>query len=117
MIPQYFMIVEDIPLTPNGKVDRRRLPIPVVAENSIGDYEAPEGADEKAIAEVWTELIQPARPIGRNDKFFDMGGHSLLALRAIRKMEQKSAVKLDFRVLFQESLTEIAAKYASSDAA
>jgi len=117
MIPQYFMIVEDISLTPNGKVDRRRLPIPAVAESSIERHEAPEGPVEKAIAEVWTELIHPARPIGRTDKFFDMGGHSLLAIRAIRKMEQEVEAQLDFRILFHENLAEIAAKYARGDSA
>ena len=117
MIPQYFMIVEDISLTPNGKIDRRRLPIPAVAESSIGNYEPPEGEGEKAISEIWTELIRPARPIGRSDKFFDMGGHSLLALRAIRKMEQKVEAQLDFRILFHETLAEIAAKYVRSNSA
>jgi Phosphopantetheine attachment site len=58
-------------------------------------------------AEIWNNLIDPARSIGRADKFFEMGGHSLLALQALRQIENKLGVRLDFRVLFQESLAEI----------
>ena len=113
MIPQYFLPVEEIPLTPNGKVDRRRLPTPVVTESGIGQHEAPADPVEATIAEIWTNLIGPTRPIGRADKFFEMGGHSLLALRASRQMEQQLGVKLDIRVLFQESLADIATRCRS----
>ena len=65
------------------------------------------------IAEIWTKLIDPARPIGRADKFFEMGGHSLLALRALRQMEHQLGVKLDFRALLQESLADIATRCRS----
>ena len=58
-------------------------------------------------------LIHPARPIGRADKFFEMGGHSLLGLQALRQIEYKLGVKLDLRVLFQESLAEIATRCRS----
>jgi Phosphopantetheine attachment site len=61
-------------------------------------------------AEIWTNLIGPARSIGRADKFFEMGGHSLLALQALRQIENKLGVRLEFRVLFQESLADIATK-------
>ena len=105
MIPQNFLPVDEIPLTPNGKVDRRRLPTPVVTESRIGRHEAPADPVEATIAEIWTNLIGPSRPIGRADKFFEMGGHSLLALRALRQMEHQLGVKLDFRALFQESLS------------
>jgi arthrofactin-type cyclic lipopeptide synthetase C len=116
MIPQYFLPVDEIPLTPNGKVDRRRLPTPVVAESGIGRYEAPTDPVEATIAEIWTKLIHPARPIGRFDKFFEMGGHSLLSIKALREIEDKLGVRLDFRVLFQESLAEIATKCRRSGA-
>jgi len=113
MIPQYFLPVEEIPLTPNGKVDRRRLPTPIVTESGIGQHEAPADPVEAAIAETWTNLIGPTRPIGRADKFFEMGGHSLLALRALRQMEHQLGVKLDLRVLFRESLADIATRCRS----
>jgi amino acid adenylation domain-containing protein len=113
MVPQYFLPVEEIPLTPNGKVDRNKLPVPAVAESRIGQHEAPSDPVETAIAEIWTNLIGPARSIGRADKFFEMGGHSLLALQALRQMENKLGVRLEFRVLFQESLAEIATRCRS----
>ena len=110
MIPQYFLPVEEIPLTPNGKIDRSKLPVPAVTESRIDPHEAPSDPIETAIAEIWTNLIGPARPIGRADKFFEMGGHSLLALQALRQIENKLGVRLDFRVFFQESLAEIATR-------
>jgi len=110
MLPQYFLPVDEIPLTPNAKVDRRRLPTPATAESTLGQQEPPENPVEKAIADIWTELIQPARPIGRNDMFFEMGGHSLLALRALRQIENTFGEALDFRLLFQENLAEIASR-------
>ena len=113
MVPQYFLPVDEIPLTPNGKVDRRRLPTPVVAESRIGRHEAPSDPIEATIAEIWTQLIHPARPIGRIDKFFEMGGHSLLGINALRQIEDKLGVRLEFRVLFQESLADIATRCRS----
>jgi hypothetical protein len=113
MIPQYFLPVNDIPLTPNGKVDRRRLPIPVVAENPIGRHEAPSDPVEVTIAEIWTKLIHPARPIGRNDKFFEMGGHSLLGVQALRQIEDKLGMRIKFPVLLQETLADIAKRWRS----
>ena len=113
MVPQYFLPVNEIPLTPNGKVDRRRLPTPVVAESRIGRHEAPADPVEATIAEIWTQLIHPARPIGRIDKFFEMGGHSLLGIKALRQIENKLGVRLEFRVLFQESLADIATRCRS----
>ncbi len=114
MIPQHFLLINDIPLTPNGKVDRRRLPTPAAAEAGIGAFVAPIGPVESAIAEVWTELLQPLRPIGRTDRFFEMGGHSLLALRFLLTIERKLAVKLDIQILLRDSLEEIAMQVQSS---
>ena len=113
MVPQYFVPVEEIPLTPNGKIDRSKLPTPAVAEGNFQQHEAPSDPVEVTIAEIWTHLIGPARPIGRADKFFEMGGHSLLALRALRQMEHQLGVKLDLLVLFQESLADIATRCRS----
>ena len=109
MIPQNFLPVIEIPLTPNGKVDRRRLPTPVVSESRIGQlHETPSDPVEASIAEIWTKLIDPAQPVSRLDRFFEIGGHSLLGVQALRRIEDKLGVRLEFRVLFQENLAEIA---------
>ena len=114
MIPQHFVPVDALPLTPNGKVDRRRLPTPIVADGVIGRYEAASDSVEAAIAEIWTSLIKPTQPIGRFDKFFDIGGHSLLGIQALRQIEHRMGVRLDFATLFSESLAEIATQCRSA---
>ena len=109
MIPQYFLSIEEIPLTPNGKVARRLLPTPAVTENRSVKHELPSDPAEAAIAEVWTELLHPARPIGRADRFFEMGGHSLLVVEAVHRINERLGAKLDLRTLFQHNLAEVAA--------
>ena len=113
MVPQHFLAVDTIPLTPNGKVDRRRLPIPIVTESRLGRHEVPVEPVEVTIARIWTELIGPAQPIGRFDKFFEVGGHSLLGVQALRQIEDELGVRLEFRLLFQESLADIAMRCRS----
>jgi len=115
MIPQYFLPMDNIPLTPNGKVDRHRLPTPSISESSIGRYEAPANSVESTIAEIWTALIKPIRAIGRNDKFFEMGGHSLLAMRAMQQMQNELGVSLSIRLLLQESVADIAVQCQSNN--
>ncbi len=110
MVPQYFLPVDEIPLTPNGKIDRRRLPTPVVTESRIGRHEVPADSVEAMIAGIWTKLINPPQPIGRFDKFFEIGGHSLLGVQALRQIEDQLRVRLDFRMLFYESLADIATR-------
>ena len=113
MIPQHFLPVTELPLTPNGKVDRARLPRPVVAEVSDQQYAAPSDPIEITIAEIWTQLIRPTRPIGQADKFFEMGGYSLLGMQALLQMEERIGVKLTFLTLFQENLADLAKRCRS----
>ncbi|MDB5921258.1 MAG: hypothetical protein JWN13_194 [Betaproteobacteria bacterium] len=115
MIPQHFLPVGEIPLTPNGKVDRRRLPTPVLTENRVGRNEAPSDSVEATIAEIWTKLIHPPRPVSRVDNFFELGGHSLMGMQALRQIEDRLGVRLEFRVLFQENLSDLAKRCRSAD--
>lgn len=110
MVPQYFLIVDALPMTPNGKVDRRRLPTPAAVESPTLRYEAPADSVEQQIVDIWTALLQPANPIGRQDRFFEVGGHSLLALRALLQMERRLGAKLDLRVLILEHVADIAVR-------
>ncbi len=89
MVPQYILSVDVLPLTPNGKVDRKALPRPELAESTLLSQATLVNDTERAIAQIWTDLIHPRNPIGRNDNFFEIGGHSLLALEAIRKIERQ----------------------------
>jgi len=108
MVPQHFVPVARIPLTPNGKVDRRALPRPIVSGATLQRHEEPADSLEIAIAEIWSQTINPSRPIGRSDKFFEMGGHSLVAMQVLRRIEKTIGVKLDFAAIFQESLADMA---------
>ena len=81
MVPTTFMVLPALPLTPNGKLDRKALPSPDDVETAgPAVYEEPKTETEKAIAEVWQEVLRIER-VGLTDNFFDLGGHSLLAVR------------------------------------
>jgi len=110
MVPQHFLVVESIPLTLNGKVDRRNLPTPVVTKSRLDRHsvEAPGTPAEVMVAGIWNTLIKPDRPVGRHDMFFEIGGHSLLALEALRQTEEKFNVRFNTHILFQANLAEIA---------
>ena len=113
MIPQHFLTVDEIPLTPNGKIDHKRLPKPAVVQAASQPHEPPSNSVEVVIAEIWTNLIAPARQIGRFDKFFELGGHSLLGVRALWQIEQRLGVRLPYLVLFEETLADIAGRFQS----
>ncbi|HEX9939387.1 MAG TPA: amino acid adenylation domain-containing protein [Longimicrobium sp.] len=87
MVPAAYVRVEAIPLTPNGKVDRRALPSPEGDAYVTRGYEAPVGETEAALAEIFAEVLGVER-VGRQDNFFDLGGHSLLAVRVISRVRQ-----------------------------
>lgn len=79
MVPQHVVVLDDLPRTPNGKTDRKRLPAPDIAASSA-EYVAPASDIEETLAAVWQEVLR--RPeVGVEDNFFDLGGHSLLTVR------------------------------------
>ncbi|MCP4153445.1 MAG: non-ribosomal peptide synthetase, partial [bacterium] len=81
MIPSYFIEMEKIPLTPNGKIDRKTLAgIDVSGFKTERNYSAPRNRTEERLSEIWTDILGvEQRGIGINDNFFDIGGHSLRA--------------------------------------
>ena len=87
MVPAAYVHLESLPLTANGKLDRKALPAPDGSAYAVHVYEPPVGAVEEAIARIWSELLNVER-IGRNDNFFDLGGHSLLAVRVLSRLRQ-----------------------------
>jgi amino acid adenylation domain-containing protein len=107
MVPAAYVELEALPLTPNGKLDRRALPAPS-GSGTTREYEAPIGATETVLAQIWAEIFKLER-VGRDDNFFELGGHSLLAVRLIERMRQEG-LRTNVRVLFTHpTLTELAA--------
>jgi acyl-coenzyme A synthetase/AMP-(fatty) acid ligase len=85
MIPGYFVKVEKIPLTPNGKVDRKRLPPPEIKPGE--NYAEPGTHYEKIITQIWMEVLGLEK-VGVNDNFFDLGGNSLLSIRIVGRFKE-----------------------------
>ncbi|GAA5787517.1 amino acid adenylation domain-containing protein [Chitiniphilus shinanonensis] len=83
MVPSALVVLDTLPLNPNGKVDRKALPAAEVTAS--GEYAAPQGDTEQALATIWSELLGVAR-VGRHASFFELGGHSLLLLSAQRRI-------------------------------
>ncbi|EPE2787741.1 amino acid adenylation domain-containing protein [Serratia marcescens] len=97
MVPSAWVVVAALPLSPNGKLDRRALPEPQGAQSQVA-YEAPQGEHETLLAAIWRELLNVER-VGRHDNFFELGGHSLLAVRLTNRLQQMEW-QLPLQVLF-----------------
>ena len=108
MIPAMVVEIDAVPLTPNGKVDRRALPDPFAASSAASAAsEEPMGETERRIAAVWRDVLQLER-VGRHDNFFELGGHSLLALRAAAQLEAQHGLVVDVRAMFFSTLAQLA---------
>jgi amino acid adenylation domain-containing protein len=100
MLPTHFIQMEKLPLTINGKVDRQALPVPSQENLQLSDnFVMPRTETEKTLAEIWAELLN-VESIGVNDNFFDFGGHSLLAIRAVSRIRDVFGVDLPLQRLF-----------------
>ncbi|EGH09040.1 non-ribosomal peptide synthetase SyfB, partial [Pseudomonas amygdali pv. morsprunorum str. M302280] len=110
MVPVAFIELTALPLTANGKLDRRALPEPDHSSLLGLAYEPPQGDIEIALAQIWAEVLQVER-VGRHDHFFDMGGHSLLAMRMVSQVRQQLGMELPLGELF--ALGELAAVAAA----
>ena len=100
LVPAAYVRLDTLPLTANGKLDRKALPQPDQAALLSRDYAAPEGAVETTLARIWAEVLQ-VEQVGRHDHFFELGGHSLLAVSLIERMRQVG-LSADVRVLFSQ---------------
>ncbi|QBG88211.1 amino acid adenylation domain-containing protein [Xanthomonas oryzae] len=113
MMPSAYVQLDAWPLTLNGKLDRKQLPMPSEDAHARHSYDAPQGAVETLLASLWTQVLQVER-IGRHDNFFALGGHSLLAVTLIERM-RRHGLSTDVRVLFgQPTLAAIAAVVAKT---
>ncbi|MGD2093266.1 MAG: amino acid adenylation domain-containing protein, partial [Candidatus Aminicenantes bacterium] len=115
MIPAAFVSLEEIPLTPNGKVDRKALLKHEVALESSQVYLAPRTKVEKQLARIWEEVLGAAR-VGVYDNFFELGGHSLLATQIISRINQELGVDVPLSKLFEApNLESLSIVIAESD--
>jgi amino acid adenylation domain-containing protein/non-ribosomal peptide synthase protein (TIGR01720 family) len=100
MVPKLYMRLEEFPLTPNGKVNRKVLPLPDLTTQTV--YVAPTTTTEKMLVTIWQELLQVST-IGIQHDFFELGGHSLLAIRLISQIQKQLQVTIDIRDVFAHS--------------
>ncbi|WP_122257389.1 non-ribosomal peptide synthetase, partial [Pseudomonas salomonii] len=108
MVPAAFVQLEEWPLNPAGKLDRKALPAPGLEAVVSRAYEAPLGEVETLMAGIWADVLKLAR-VGRHDHFFELGGHSLLAVTLVARM-RKAGLEVDARTLFsQPTLAQLAA--------
>ncbi|MFP2930484.1 amino acid adenylation domain-containing protein, partial [Pyxidicoccus sp. 3LG] len=106
MVPAVVMVLPSMPLTPNGKVDRKALPAPdLSASSGRPDFVAPRTPTEARLAEVWSAVLEAER-VGVHDNFFELGGHSLMATQAISRMRTAFGVELPLRDLFEAATLE-----------
>lgn len=113
MVPAMYVMLDAIPLTPNGKVDRKALPepgarnAPAEASTAANGREGPVTPSETIISAVWGQLLGSSS-ISRNDNFFEIGGHSLMAMEAVALIEQRAGRRLEPRSMFFKNLRELA---------
>jgi acyl carrier protein len=101
MLPSQVQVRDSFPLTPVGKVDRTALMQQVIPMAGHGENTPPRTAIEKALAEIWEELLR-AQGIGLNDNFFDLGGHSLAATRLLSRVRNQFQVDVTMRNFFDQ---------------
>ncbi|HEX8362093.1 MAG TPA: amino acid adenylation domain-containing protein, partial [Longimicrobium sp.] len=116
MVPSAFVRLEALPVTPNGKVDRRALPEPEPEAHETREYAAPVGEVERALAEIWGEMLGLER-VGRNDHFFELGGHSLLAAQAVSRARRVLGAELALADLFTHPTPAALARRVAGGAA
>ncbi|MDQ2870861.1 MAG: amino acid adenylation domain-containing protein [Acidobacteriota bacterium] len=100
MLPSQFVSVESFPLTPNGKIDRAALPEPGRIAAAADRFVAPGSPVERALAEMWEEVLRVER-VSLGDDFFELGGHSLLATSLVSRIRQHFDMELPLRALFE----------------
>jgi acyl carrier protein len=99
MVPSSFVFLEQMPLTPNGKIDRRALPQPGAPVSDTA-YVAPRTPNEEKLAAIWASILK-LEQVGIHDNFFDLGGQSLLATQLISRVRDTFEIELPLRSIFE----------------
>jgi acyl carrier protein len=110
MIPQTFVVLDEMPLTDTGKIDRRRLPAPGTVEPP---FVAPRDDIESAIAEVWADSLG-LEAVGVKHNFFQLGGHSLLVTRIVYELREALEIDFPLAAMFERPTVESFAVHARS---
>ncbi|MDF3833723.1 amino acid adenylation domain-containing protein, partial [Cupriavidus basilensis] len=114
MVPSAFVVLERMPVTPNGKLDRRALPSPDFA--GTAEYEAPQPGIETTLAKIWAAVLKVAR-VGRGDNFFELGGDSILSLQIVARLRTQGWQLTPKQLFERQTLAEVAAVVTALDAA
>jgi natural product biosynthesis luciferase-like monooxygenase protein len=116
MIPSVFVSLEKMPLTPNGKVDRKQLPAPPdIRKAADASFTAPAGNTEQAIAAIWRDILHAER-VGVDDNFFDFGGHSLQVVQVQNRLRETLGIDVPVLKLFQFPTVRTLAKFIGEQA-
>ncbi|MGQ8875862.1 phosphopantetheine-binding protein, partial [Delftia sp. NA_296.1] len=114
MVPSAIVVLDALPLTANGKVDRKALPEPEMA--SAQEYEAPQGELEETLAKIWAEVLGVERT-GRKDNFFELGGHSMTLLEMQLQIGRRLSVQLPLKACFESPSLAALARLVQAHAA
>ncbi|MBL8675936.1 MAG: amino acid adenylation domain-containing protein, partial [Alphaproteobacteria bacterium] len=102
MVPSFFVFIDKVPLTPNGKIDRKALPAPDLSlRQGCEQYAPPTTPLEKELCAIWSEVLRIEK-IGLHDNFFKLGGHSLLATQVISRIRHNYNIDIPLRALFEQ---------------
>ncbi|HEY2491713.1 MAG TPA: non-ribosomal peptide synthase/polyketide synthase [Paenibacillus sp.] len=104
MVPAYFVKLDSVPLTHNGKVDTKALPVPIM-KVSGKNYIVPRTSEEQLLASVWVQVLG-VEQVGIYDSFFELGGHSLLATQAVSRIREAFDINMPLRDLFEYPMLE-----------
>jgi nonribosomal peptide synthetase DhbF len=108
MVPSLVVALDSMPLTPNGKIDRKALPDPFKTSRCVAtEREAPAPGIEQKMADIWSSILG-VDAIDAEDNFFELGGHSLLSLRVAQAVEKETGYRMDPRALFFNNLRQVA---------
>ena len=111
IIPAAFVLLDAFPLTPNGKIDRRALPVPDTVPSGISTaYVTPQTETEQLLAKIWQDVLQVEK-VGIHDNFFELGGHSLLTIKVHTKLQKIYAQDISIVKLFQHPNISEFSKY------
>jgi acyl carrier protein len=100
MVPAQFVMLEQFPLTPNGKIDLRRLPAPEDDLQPAKNHVPPRDAEEQSLAEIWQEVLM-LKQVSADDNFFELGGDSLSATRAFARINKQFSMNITLREMFE----------------